>query len=772
MAAFGRAGGRGIMSGRSLLRTMLAETAAPAGGATGALPSSSTAAAAPRLAVDTGRRLFASAASSSAHAAVEESGARTAFRRLAGVGLPLAMIGALAYGYAYPDYDGGLSPGGGDATPRQVGRRGEVVSNWSGTHEARPALLYAPESEEDVEAIVREAHRAGRRLRAVGGALSPNGLGLSDGQGMVSLALLDQVLSVDAARREVTVQAGARVQSVADHLRPLGLTLQNYASIREQHVAGFTQVSAHGTGATLPPADEQVVALRLVTPARGAIDLRADSADPAEREAFRMARCGLGCLGVVTRVTLACVPAHRLVERTFVATPAEVRARHAGWLSSHRHLRYMWLPATDAVVVVQCDPLVPGSRGERVATREAERSAAAEAAAASGGGKGAAGGGDGRHRLAPMRALLAEAAGGAAKLGGLASMSHDDVEGMSLAELRDALVAAGPLDAEWVRRVNGAEAEAWRASAGVRVGWSDEILGFDCGGQQWVLEVAFPVGSMEDVRRECAGGGGSGGGGWLFGGWLFGGRAAAAPASAGGGGGGGKSGGGRDDDDAALLAPLATGSRDLRYMGELLALVRREGIPAPGPIEQRWTAGSASPMSPASRFGGGKSGKSGGGGGPWAAASSAAWDAAAAAAAAGASPADAVHSWVGVIMYLPTSDPAQREAITRAFRTAYVPLVEREMMPRYGAAWHWAKIEPPSTAAGAAAGAGSDGVGGGGGGAGAAEAPGEALARMRAALARRYPLDRFNALRGELDPKNVLGNDLVDGLLGVPQTTV
>ena len=33
------------------------------------------------------------------------------------------------------------------------------------------------------------------------------------------------------------------------------------------------QVSAHGTGARIPPVDEQVVALKLVTPARGTIEL-------------------------------------------------------------------------------------------------------------------------------------------------------------------------------------------------------------------------------------------------------------------------------------------------------------------------------------------------------------------------------------------------------------------------------------------------------------------------------------------------------------------
>lgn len=78
------------------------------------------------------------------------------------------------------------------------------------------------------------------------------------------------------------------------------------------------------------------------------------------------------------------------------------------------------------------------------------------------------------------------------------------------------------------------------------IGWSDEVLGFDCGGQQWVSEVCFPA---EGPQR-----------GW--GGWR-------------------------------------RSRRDLEYMEEVLNLIREEKIAAPAPIEQRWTASSRSPMSPA-----------------------------------------------------------------------------------------------------------------------------------------------------------------------------
>lgn len=152
-----------------------------------------------------------------------------------------------------------------DDPPSSAHDEEHSFSNWSGTHHVRPARLYEPETHEELERIVQNAHLkgalictfsrqsflkasgkaltlrcTGERLRCVGSALSPNGIAFSP-EGMVSLALLDQILDVDEEAGTVRVQAGARVQEVVEALRPHGLTLQNYASIREQSIGGFTQ---------------------------------------------------------------------------------------------------------------------------------------------------------------------------------------------------------------------------------------------------------------------------------------------------------------------------------------------------------------------------------------------------------------------------------------------------------------------------------------------------------------------------------------------------
>jgi L-galactono-1,4-lactone dehydrogenase len=55
---------------------------------------------------------------------------------------------------------------------------------------------------------------------------------------------------------------------------------------------------------------------------------------------------------------------------------------------------------------------------------------------------------------------------------------------------------------------------------------------------------------------------------------------------------------------------------------------------------------------------------------------------------------DDLHTWVGIIMYLPTEEPNMRDAITRRF-WEYNAMCRRELWPEYNAHQHWAKIEMP-----------------------------------------------------------------------------
>eukprot|EP00752_Nemacystus_decipiens_P007727 g6908.t2 len=395
------------------------------------------------------------------------------------------------------------------------------IENWSSTHSVKTKAYLQPESAEEVEHILNGAHKSGKRIRVVGNALSPNGLGLSEDT-MLSLGQCDRVLHVDEEQGTVTVQAGARVQQVVDALAPHGLTLQNYASISEQQLGGFLQVGAHGTGATIPPVDEQVVGMKLVTPRLGTLELSTEK-NPS---LFCLAKVGLGALGVVTEVTIQCVKRHQLLETTSVMTRAEVKANHHALLRNNKHIRYMWIPYTDAVVVVRCNPFEqldePLRQSPQASAGDGETPEDAPVDS-------------GKDRLRPLKRLLIDRVGTKLSAGDL-----KELDSLNFGGLRDRLLAEGPLDVAWIKKVNAAEAEFWRRSQGIRIDYSDRILGFECGGQQWVNEVCFPVGTLKEPN-----------------------------------------------------------GKDLGYMDELMNLIENGGVPAPAPIEQRWTSSSSANMSPA-----------------------------------------------------------------------------------------------------------------------------------------------------------------------------
>merc|ERR1719343_389171 len=169
---------------------------------------------------------------------------------------------------------------------------------------------------------------------------------------MVSMVQLDRIINVDREKMTITVEGGARVSQILDELRKHGLTLANFSSITEQQIGGWTQVAAHGTGARIPTVDEMITRMTLVTPGKGTLEL---SADGPNADLFRMARVGLGSLGIVSEVTLQCVPQYTLHERTYTTTVDELRRDHNRLLKTYRHVRYMWVPYTETIVVVVSD---------------------------------------------------------------------------------------------------------------------------------------------------------------------------------------------------------------------------------------------------------------------------------------------------------------------------------------------------------------------------------------------------------------------------------
>jgi L-gulono-1,4-lactone dehydrogenase len=143
-------------------------------------------------------------------------------------------------------------------------------------------------------------------------------------------------------RMRATVQAGITVNELSRALEARGLALPNLGDIDVQTISGALATATHGTGAARNCIAAQVVGMRLISGEGSVVECSEDE----QPELLRIARVGLGALGIVSTVTLQCVPAFKL---RAVEQPMRLDAvldgidEHVG---SHDFFEFFWVPHT------------------------------------------------------------------------------------------------------------------------------------------------------------------------------------------------------------------------------------------------------------------------------------------------------------------------------------------------------------------------------------------------------------------------------------------
>jgi FAD-linked oxidoreductase len=205
--------------------------------------------------------------------------------------------------------------------------------NWAGNQSCEPIAIHRPSSEDELVAIVRAAAARGERVKAVGAGHSFTGTALTDGH-LVRLDRYARVLHVDRAAALVTVQAGIPLSRLNDELAAHGLAMENLGDIAYQSIAGAIATSTHGTGARFTGIAAQVRSMRVVT------------GEGAVAEVGPEAAVGVGALGLVSTVTLQCVPAFRLHAIDEPIRLDAVLEQQDDLVDGTDHFEYFWVPHT------------------------------------------------------------------------------------------------------------------------------------------------------------------------------------------------------------------------------------------------------------------------------------------------------------------------------------------------------------------------------------------------------------------------------------------
>lgn len=231
--------------------------------------------------------------------------------------------------------------------------------NWAGTSRCTPKYLLCPRSEQDVVDAVRTADREGLTVRAAGTGHSFNAIATTDGM-VLDLTGFHGVVAMTES--SVTARPGTTIQEICRELDKAGLALPNIGTLHSQTIAGAVSTGNHGTGLAHPALAGEILALRLVTASGEVLALDAES-DP---ELFRCAKTALGSLGILTEVTLRCVPAFQLRLSSASAPLPEVADRLPEILASGDHVQTSWLAWRDRVGIrtasVTSDPVTSRTR--------------------------------------------------------------------------------------------------------------------------------------------------------------------------------------------------------------------------------------------------------------------------------------------------------------------------------------------------------------------------------------------------------------------------
>ena len=193
------------------------------------------------------------------------------------------------------------------------------VTNWARNIAFSAHEFHQPTSVAQLQEVVA----AGRRVRALGTSHSFNRLADTTGD-LVSVARLPRVVEIDSARAQVTVSAGLRYGEFTPQVHEAGFALRNLGSLPHISVAGACATGTHGSGNTLGNLATHVIEIEMVT-ASGDVMVLSRDADP---QRFPGAVIALGCLGVVTRLTLQLVPSYDVAQSAYDDLPTDELLEH------------------------------------------------------------------------------------------------------------------------------------------------------------------------------------------------------------------------------------------------------------------------------------------------------------------------------------------------------------------------------------------------------------------------------------------------------------
>ncbi|MEV5965274.1 D-arabinono-1,4-lactone oxidase [Kribbella sp. NPDC051952] len=227
--------------------------------------------------------------------------------------------------------------------------------NWAGTESATGVEVLQPTSVDELAAAVKTAAEQGKKLKAVGAGHSFTGCSVPE-QVMIRMEGLSSILHADKGSGLVTVGAGTGLRKLNAGLAAFDLAMANLGDIDKQTISGAVSTGTHGTGARLGGLATQIVGLDLVTADGSVLHCSAEE----NPDVFAAARVSVGALGVISSLTLQCVPAFLLRAQEMPLPLGDVLQGFDEFVDGNDHFEFYWFPHTDIALTKRNNRVAAG----------------------------------------------------------------------------------------------------------------------------------------------------------------------------------------------------------------------------------------------------------------------------------------------------------------------------------------------------------------------------------------------------------------------------
>ncbi|NBX91900.1 MAG: FAD-binding oxidoreductase [Proteobacteria bacterium] len=166
-------------------------------------------------------------------------------------------------------------------------------------------------STEQLQQIVREANKSGKKISIAGSRHSQGGQVYSKGSIVLAMRSFNRILEINPKNKTIRVESGATWDEIQQALNPLGLAIKVMQSSYIFTVGGTLSANAHGRDLEKTSIVETVRSFRFLTAKGDILDVSRQS----QPELFRLVVGGYGLFGVIVDVTLE-VTDNDVLERT------------------------------------------------------------------------------------------------------------------------------------------------------------------------------------------------------------------------------------------------------------------------------------------------------------------------------------------------------------------------------------------------------------------------------------------------------------------------